>query len=458
MEQQEKMDNPYTRGIASFVSRLRYELVPAEVKDRIKLLILDSLGCGIYGSLPEHSKILINMLNKFDSTNTCGVWGTKHRLSAPHAALANGSMIQGFELDDHIGCGALSTLIALAESRPGMSGETFLTAAIAAYEIYPRISMCMGQEYATQGWHSGSLVCFPAAVAAASALGLSEEKTVHALGIAGTQASGLMAAQFGAMVKRMHAGRGAQSGLYGALLAEAGFTGIVNLFESEYGGFCTTFTRSVDRFNFAELTKGLGRDFQTMRVSLKFYSCAKSIHTALDAIRQIRSRRPFAAEDVKRIVVHATHQVVKHVGWKYQPMGLTSAQMNLPFCAATLVLEGDVFVEQFMGDVVNDPARIALAEKVEVTEDPVITAKGRGSYHEARVELHFNDGTKIEEIVEAARGSEQKFATKEDVVGKFEKLASRVLPGKQVTAISEMVLALEKQQDAASLARLLTQH
>ena len=79
--------------------------------------------------------------------------------------------------------------------------------------------------------------------------GCSAEQTVHALGIAGTQSAGLMAAQFGAMVKRMHAGRSAQSGLYARAARAKGFTGIVNVFESEYGGFCTTFSRSHDRFN-----------------------------------------------------------------------------------------------------------------------------------------------------------------------------------------------------------------
>src|SRR6185312_11857784 len=98
-------------------------------------------------------------------------------------------------------------------------------------------------------------------------------QTVHALGIAGTQSAGLMAAQYGAMVKRMHAGRAAQSGLYGALLAANGFTGIVDVFESPYGGFCTTFSRSNDRFDLNELSSGLGREWETLRISLKFYSC-----------------------------------------------------------------------------------------------------------------------------------------------------------------------------------------
>ena len=462
MTQATGTDNKYTRGIAAFVSGLRYEQLPAEIVSRIKLLILDSLGCGIYGSLPEHSKILINTLAKLDDSPDCGVWGTKQRLSAPHAALANGTLIQGFELDDvhsrgilHIGCGTLPALMAVAESRPGISGKTFLTAAVAGYEIAPRVGLCMGQQYLAQGWHSGSKVVFSAAAAAAAALGLSEEKTVHALGIAGTQACGLMAAQYGSMVKRMHAGRAAQSGLYGALLAEAGFTGIVNLFESEYGGFCTTFTRSTDRFDMTELTKGLGKEFETLRISLKFYSCAASNHATLDAIRAIRARRPFKAQDVDRVVAHASHLVVEHVGWKYHPQGLTSAQMNLPFCAATLLLEGDVFVAQFTEDVVHNADRIAMAEKIEVREDPAITAKGRGSRYEVRVEVFLKDGTRLEETVLSARGSDKKFATEAEVVEKFEKLASFVLPSKQVSEISSMVLQLEKLQDASRLAKLM---
>ena len=457
--------NQYTRGIAAFASSLRYEMIPAGVVNRIKLLILDGLGCGIYGSLPEHSKILINTLAKLDSSTECGVWGTTHRLSAPHAALANGSLVQGFELDDvhsrgsvHTNSGALPALMAVAESRPGISGKVFLTAAVAAFEVAPRVGMCMGEEYAVQGWHSGSLAVFPAAIAAASALGLSEEKTVHALGIAGTQTAGLMAAQYGAMVKRMHAGRAAQGGLYGALLAEAGYTGIVNLFESEYGGFCTTFSRSSDRFDLTQLTRGLGDKFETMRVSLKFYACAASSHTALDAIRLIQARRPFSADEVERIVVRAAQQVVKHVGWKYQPLGLTSAQMNLPFCAATLLLENDVFIEQFTPQAVNDPARIALADKIEVREDPAISAKEKSARREVHVEVQLKDGTRLNETVQSARGSERKFATEAEVVGKFEKLASRVLPENQVKAVCETVLDLDQRQDAAMLAGLLTLH
>jgi aconitate decarboxylase len=456
-------NNPFTSGIATFIAGLTYERIPAEVIARIKLLILDSLGCAIFGAKLEWSRILRATLAGLDTSKTCGVWGTNERLSAPHAALVNGTLVQSFELDDvhragvlHVGAVTLPALFPIAELRPGMSGRDFLRAAVAGYEIGPRVGLCMGPEHISQGWHSGATVgVFSAAAGAAAALRLSPDKVVHALGIAGTQSAGLMAAQYGAMVKRMHAGRSAQSGLYGALLAEAGFTGIVDVFESPYGGFCTTFSRSNDRFKLAELTSGLGERFETMGIALKFYSCVGSNHTTLDAIRNIQARHPFKPDDVDKIVVYGSQATFEHVGWPYRPQGLTSAQMNLPFCVATLLVEGDVFVDQFSDAVVADPRRMAIAEKVEVKHDPSITARGAKFRHVVRVEVHLRDGTRHDETVEAPRGSENKFASESDVVEKFKKLTRDALPAAQAARIASMVLDCDKLDDVGSLAKAL---
>ena len=457
-------DNAYTRGIAQFVSGLSYEAIPEEVRSRIKLLILDSLGCALYGADLEWTRILQDTLQRVDSTRTCSVWGTRKKLSAPHSALVNGTQVQGFELDDvhragvlHVGAVVLPALIAVTELKPGMSGREFLTSAVAGYEIGPRVGLCMGPEHIAQGWHSGAtLGVFSAASGAARGLKLDVDRTVHALGIAGTQAAGLMAAQYGAMVKRMHAGRSSQSGLYGALFAEAGFTGIVNVLESEYGGFCTTFSRSTDRFNLKELTAGLGDVWQTMGVALKFYACVGSNHTTLDALRDMQSERPYRATDVQKIVVRGSQVTMDHVGWKYSPQGLTSAQLNLPYCVGTYLLEGDCSADQFTEDKVADPERVAYAEKVEVHHDPEITARGAKFRHMVRVELHLKDGTRMERTVEAARGSEKKFGSESDIVEKFEKLAAKALSRPQIMQLRDAVLGLEKLGDAQQIARLLT--
>jgi aconitate decarboxylase len=463
MTAHESAGNVHTRAIAEFVSSLTYERIPGEVRERIKLLILDSLGCAIYGADLEWCRILRGTLEALDATRTTSIWGTAARLSSDHAALVNGTQVQGFELDDvhrkavlHVGAVTLPALTAVAESHARLSGRDFLTAAVAGYEIGPRVGLCMGQEHIGQGWHSGATVgIFSAAAGAARALRLDAQKTVHALGIAGTQSSGLMAAQYGAMVKRMHAGRAAQSGLYAALLANNGFTGIVDVFEAPYGGFCTTFSRSQDRFNLAELSAGLGQRFETMRISLKFYSCVGSNHTTLDAIADIRKRRPFTLDEIDEIVVHGSQVTVDHVGWPYRPEGLTAAQLNLPFCVATLLLAGDVFVDEFTPDCVDDGARIELSRKVKVVHDPAITALGAGGRHKVRVEIHFCDGSVERETREAPRGSEQSFASAGDIIGKFRKLTRGVMAQTQQEALIGAVMGLDELADSRELVELL---
>jgi aconitate decarboxylase len=456
----------YTERIAEFVSALRFEVIPGQVRTRIKLLVLDAFGCALYGSALSWSRILRDTLARVDSSRACAVWGTADRLSAPHAALANGTQVQGFELDDvhragvlHVGAVVLPALVALAETGTPMSGRELIAAAVAGYEVGPRVGLCMGPEHIAQGWHSGATVgVFAAAAAAARALSLDREQTVHALGIAGTQAAGLMAAQYGAMVKRMHAGRSSQSGLYAALLAAGGFTGIRDVFETEYGGFCTTFSRSHDRFDLNQLVAGLGETWQTLGVALKFYACVASNHTTLDALRALRADHPFRADEVARVRVLGSQATVDHVGWKYAAQGLTAAQLNLSYCAATFLLEGDCFVEQFSEALLDDPARVALAARIEVEHDPQITARGARYRHMVHVEVSLRDGTLLRRSVEAPRGGEQAFAADAEIIAKFEKLAGAVLAPPQVALLRDTVLDLENVADACTLARALAPH
>ncbi|GAA5232374.1 MmgE/PrpD family protein [Verticiella sediminum] len=463
MSKTQTIDDRYSRTIAQFVADLRYEAIPQEVRERMKLLLLDAFGCGLYGAALDWSRSLQRACGSVDDTRKCTIWGTSQKLSAPSAALINGTQVQGFELDDanhrgvvHLGAATLSPLVALAESRGGMSGRDLIVAAVAGYEIGSRVGICMTPDHIGQGWHpAGTVGIFAAACGSARAIGLDASRTQWALGHAGSQASGLMAAQYGAMIKRVHAGHAAECGMMGALFAEEGLTGIVNVFESEYGGFLTTYSRSNDRFRIEELCAGLGTHWETMNVSLKFYACVFSGHTALDAIREIQQERPFGPADVERIVVHGSKVTMDHVGWKYRPEGMTSAQLNLPFCIATLLLEGDVFVDQFTPESIHDAQRIALADRVKVIEDAAITARGARYRHMVRVEVFFKDGGRLERTVEVSRGSEKRFAPAADIVAKYEKLVRHVLPTRQMDALREAVLDLERLDDAVRLGPLL---
>jgi 2-methylcitrate dehydratase PrpD len=168
------------------------------------------------------------------------------------------------------------------------------------------------------------------------------------------------------------------------------------------------------------------------------------------------AERPFTAKDVKKVVVYGSEVTVHHVGWPYKPQGLTSAQLNLPYCIGTWLLEKDVFVDQFTEAMVADPARIAESRKVEVLHDPAITALGAKMRHKVHVELHLNDGTVMKRTVESARGSEFRFASDADIIAKFEKLAVKALPKAQVEQLRDAVMGIEKLPDATVLSKLMS--
>ena len=208
-----------------------------------RLLILNSIGCGLYASQKPWGRILTDTFSELESGGTCTVWGTDRRLTAPARRVrkrCHGSRVRNRRYSspghDTYRLRHRAGLFALAETRGPMTGRDFLRSAIAGYETAPRIGQCVGQEHLGKGWHpTGTIGTFGAAAASSAALRLSEEQTVHALGLAGSQAAGIMAVQFGAMMKRGHAGRACQSGLYSAMLAKNGFTGVTNVFESPFG-------------------------------------------------------------------------------------------------------------------------------------------------------------------------------------------------------------------------------
>ena len=145
MSDHSSADNIHTRRIADFVSQLRFEQIPEPVRERGKLLVLDSLGCAIYGAKLEWCRILQRTFGDLDATRTTSIWGTAQKVSSTNAALVNGTQVQGFELDDvhrdgvlHCGAVVLPALIAVAESHVPMSGRDFLTAAIAGRTVRRR--------------------------------------------------------------------------------------------------------------------------------------------------------------------------------------------------------------------------------------------------------------------------------------------------------------------------------
>lgn len=440
--------NSPTQRLASFAANLRYCDIPPTVIDHMKLCLLDTIGCGLFGSTLPWGKILAKFAKDLGGRRESTLLGMGYKVSAPNAALANGTMIHGFELDDihrlsiiHPGSVTLPAALAIGETRKKCTGKEFLTAMVSGYEVGLRVGMCVGASHLHRGYHpTGTHGTFAAAAAAGKLLGLDEEKMVHALGIAGTQAAGLMAAQYAAMVKRMHAGRASQSGVYGALLAKRGLTGITDILEADYGGYCNVMgeTRDLDR-----MTKGLGQDYEVLNVGFKAFSCCGSNFTSLEALSRIMKDHGLQASEIQKITIRSTTVTKLHVGWDYKPEGMTAAQMNLPYCLSVMAIEGETFVDQFTEEKIRDPKVLEYIKRIEVIPDPELDRLGQDYRHAILCRVETMDGKSFEGKVEFAKGGPNNSITREEVEKKFWKLAVKVLSEEKVKKLYQTIQNLE---------------
>jgi 2-methylcitrate dehydratase PrpD len=451
-----------TRTLAEFIARLSYKDIPQEVIAHVKLSLIDSFGCALFGFTLPWGKIITSFTKELGKGKGALIWGDGAEVPSTSAPLANGTLIHSFEMDDlhrvgviHPGSEAIPAADALVRHAGGIDGKRFLTAVVTGYEVGCRVGMTGGAAQLRRGFHpSATSGTFAAGAAAAKMLRLNPVKTVHALGIAGTQAAGLMAAQHASMVKRMHPGRSAQAGVYGALLAVKGFTGIEDVLEAPYGGFCSTF---IDKPNLSHLTHELGERFETLNAGFKPYPCCGSNHTSIDALKKVLRDHPEVnVENVEKIHLRTTRVTKLHVGWPYEPKSMTTAQMNLPYCVAVLLHDRDFFVDQVTEKSIRRPDILATTKKIEVVEDSQFDALGDEGRHGVSLEVQLRDGKIHNETVLHAKGSDQHPMSKEEVLKKFRLLASRVLSASRIEKLAETLLNLEKLDDARQIAKLLT--
>src|SRR5687768_5391416 len=258
--------NTPTRELAGWISRLRHADLTPRTREVVRTLLLDTLGCGVYGYETPWAATLLKWAPAGAPLKAAAtLWGeTGPSLHASDAALVNGTSIHAFELDDyhqaklHAGAVVIPAAVAIAE-KLGSDGKALVTAIAAGYEVMIRSSLALDPSAARlRGWHiTGICGPFGAAAACAVLMGLDAERTAWALGLAGTQGAGLWAFNAdGTMSKRLHAGKAAHSGVLAAELAQLGFTGPTQIYEYHDGGFLAAHSDKADP---VQLTADLGR-------------------------------------------------------------------------------------------------------------------------------------------------------------------------------------------------------
>lgn len=452
---------PVTRELAEFVAGLRFEDLPPEVVAMARRCVLDSLGCGIYGSGTPWVDSVVRTVELLGQARTARAWGRPVLADPLGAALINGTAAQGYELDDchdqsmsHYGAGVVPAVLAVAEAMGPFDGRQIVTAVVAGYEVGTRVGNTVSPSAFHRGFHPCGLTStFASAAAIAKLLGLDTDQYVNALGLAGSQAAGLMASQFGAMAKRFHSGKAAQNGIIAALAAREGLTGVRDVLEAPYGGFCSTYSAEYD-LDYA--VTGLGEHWEILRNGFKQYSSLASSQTSVDALRAIQARTGVRPEDVEKVLVETTEMVFVHCGWPYVPNGETiAAQMNLPYTAAVTLIDGTAFIDGYTDDRLADPQILELAGRVEVVVAPDLDALGKDEMRAVRVTLTTKAGETHTESVLYRSGHWKNPLSDQDLAAKFRDLATRVITDEAAAAIEATVLGLD---DAADPIAELAEH
>jgi aconitate decarboxylase len=449
-----------TRDLARFAAGLRFADIPAPVVDHTKLCILDGLGVALFGAGLPWTEHVREVARAEGATPVASFWGTPYRGSVAQAALVNGTAGHAFEMDDihkesivHPNSLACPVAFAFADAAGGMRGRDVLTAIVAGYEVGTRVGSAATMALFLRGFHpQGTSGAFVAAATAGRILGLSAEQMQHALGIAGSMGAGLMAAQEGAMVKRLHAGRAAQAGVQAALLAQRGFTGILDVLEAGYGGFLSSFSGRPDP---GRLTAGLGTVWETTEVGFKLYPSVTSIHTALDALDFVMTEHDLHADDVEHISVGCSHMTFVHTAWPYKPAGVTAAQMNLFYGLAVIALHRDASVRQYDQSRLADPAILSFIQRVSAFEDKDLEAMGAPFRHAARLELKTRDGRTFRHERLARRGSPEDAVGQAEIVRKFNDNVRAVLSPDSAAHLRESVMRLDTLEDTTVLSNRL---
>jgi 2-methylcitrate dehydratase PrpD len=270
---------------------------------------------------------------------------------------------------------------------------------------------------------------------------------MHALGIAGSQAAGLMAVQEGANAKGFHSGRAAQSGVYAALLAKDGYTGIEEVFDVDYGGFFSTL---VESYSAEALTRGLGTQWETLAVGYKLSPASNGSITAMDTLDRIMRANDLAAEDIEHVTASVSTNTLDHCGWDFDPAalkGVLAAQMNLRYGLAAMAIDRAASPAQYTEERIKRADITAFLPRIDVNVNPPYDSDPALRLA-CKLQVRSRGRTYADETLYRRGGAEDP-VSRDDLERKFMTLTSGSLPEARARAWLEYIRTLESQPRVA---------
>jgi 2-methylcitrate dehydratase PrpD len=438
-----------TQDTAAFVADTQFDNLPPETIKEAKFCLLDWLGVTLAGSMEPLADILARVIGMMPCEPQATVLGRGIKTSPLLAAMANGSMSHALDFDDYLVEGLLhpsaplwAALLPVAEWK-GTGGKDLITAFVLGFEVESRIAQVLGKPLIDACIHpTGTVGTFSAAVGAGKTLGLTRQQLINAIGMAGTQAAGLIES-FGSMSKPFHAGKAAMNGLLAAVLAGEGFTGSEQMLDSERG-----FAQVLAKKDLRGITDTLGREYGILNNTYKPYPSCGATHAAIDTMLEIKRRYNIQAGQIKEVLCKV-HPTAIHVAGKSQLKFGLEGKFSLKFCLSQALTNGAVTVDKFNESEITSPGILELMDKIRL-----IPEESYRSISEAEGVVVTTGGQEYRHAVSWARGTPRNPMSAEEMENKFLSLAELVIPREKAEQAVSLINRLD-QLDGREVAGLV---
>ena len=403
---------------------VQFKDIPQSVKNKLNIIVMDSIGLMISAKNEPYIKSLVEALNE---KGDCSLIGHNKKVSPFNASIINGTAVHGEDFDDtfegtpvHVGAVMVPAMLAAAQARK-LSGNEFLKGLAIGSELICRLALVAPTAVHRQGFHPTAIFgAFGASIGISSALGSSSNQMVSSLGIVGSMASGIIEyLAEGTSTKRLHPGWAAGCGWQSANIGKSGFVGPRTVFEGTHGVF-NTFAKTTIKPEFSYLTNELGSRWECQKLAIKPYACGTMAQPFIDCSIKLKPEISNINE-IDRIVARVgegtVHRLWEPLAEKQNPSSPYGAKFSVPYCIAVGLIDGQAGLKQFTEKRLQDPSLLNLASKVsyEINPDDEYPKNYTGD-----ITIFNKNGTSISANQNCLRGGKLSPLKEEEVYKKFE--------------------------------------